>query len=109
MSKDSTDELFGLSLKEVLQHVYNNGRMADKQLSEMKAGVLPWLSVDQADKAIQAHTAKAVLEARLDEVDHIPNPGYIEGGKRVEPLFDYRVKRRKELNAELQQQLKELE
>lgn len=61
-----------------------------------------YLKTEEAKRQIQLITRYG-LEQRLDEVDHIPNPAYIGmDGKRKEPLFDYRIKRRKEVNEELQ-------
>lgn len=51
------------TIDEVLQAVYNSGRMADKKLSETKPeDILPWLSVDQAKLNLQS-----IMQERLDQ------------------------------------------
>ncbi len=47
-------------------------------------------------KAIQA----LITEARIEEVERIPNPAYISGAKRVEPMRDYKHQREAELQAQ---------
>lgn len=56
-----------------------------------------------AKKSIEALIKQAELRARIDEADRIPNPSFISGTKRVEPLREYKIERIAELHAELEQ------
>lgn len=45
-----------MDIDEILQSVYNSGRMADKKVSETKPEeILPWLSIDQAKALLLQH------------------------------------------------------
>ena len=46
-----------------------------------------------ATQAITTLISEAELRGRIDELKRVPNPAYISGAKRVEPMRDYKYRR----------------